>query len=365
MKDSSVQVSIYVGLGETPHGTHVSRVTFLPMGMAYTQSMLVIFDHANQFLSGWRVPGFHVNGPFSWKKPRRELHPGPPLSQIVTSLISGEGSPCAGSIGSQRILLFFPVYQPHCFQVLDLDQTLRLTEDEEQRPRRIILVYRDGTSVKLARLKGHIWPMLDEVWFGLVVVIAVAGSGVALCYACVHAWKWTLAVISSFILQADSVENLNRFGCRQESSRIQQRLNNFHYCCFAVARAMDNCAKAAQGRAGISILKSSAAKAFSRLRNSSFERRTALGKRRDGAFSRVGCRMDGLGIGTCNQSRFPGCLLPGRTSWGRMIRIDCAERGCIVQKHFDKRLSPDPSSATAVCTATAWSLALVSSNRVR
>lgn len=39
------------------------------------------------------MPGCHKNLPFSWKKPSKELQPGPPFNQIVTS---STGSPTVG-----------------------------------------------------------------------------------------------------------------------------------------------------------------------------------------------------------------------------------------------------------------------------
>ena len=38
------------------------------------------------FSTGAYVPGCHRNLPFSWKKPSKELQPGPPFNQIVISL---------------------------------------------------------------------------------------------------------------------------------------------------------------------------------------------------------------------------------------------------------------------------------------
>lgn len=65
------------------------------------QSTLVKFTHEYGFSTGANVPGCHVNRPFSWKKPSRELHPGPPLSQIV---ISSTGSPSVGWKTKKRAL---------------------------------------------------------------------------------------------------------------------------------------------------------------------------------------------------------------------------------------------------------------------
>ena len=45
------------------------------------------------FSTGANVPGCHKNLPFSWKKPSKELQPGPPFNQIVTS---STGSPMVG-----------------------------------------------------------------------------------------------------------------------------------------------------------------------------------------------------------------------------------------------------------------------------
>ncbi len=45
------------------------------------------------FSTGANVPGCHRNLPFSWKKPSKELQPGPPFNQMV---ISSTGFPMVG-----------------------------------------------------------------------------------------------------------------------------------------------------------------------------------------------------------------------------------------------------------------------------
>lgn len=57
------------------------------------QSMLVKFTQEYAFSIGAYVPGCQRNRPFSWKKPSRELQPGPPFSQMV---ISSTGLPMVG-----------------------------------------------------------------------------------------------------------------------------------------------------------------------------------------------------------------------------------------------------------------------------
>ena len=47
--------------------------------------MLVKLTHVYGFCTGALVPASHVKGPFSVRRPLSELHPGPPLNQMVTS----------------------------------------------------------------------------------------------------------------------------------------------------------------------------------------------------------------------------------------------------------------------------------------
>lgn len=50
----------------------------------------VKLTHVHGFFTGAKVPYCHRKGPFSCSKPSRELHPGPPLSQmVISSLASG------------------------------------------------------------------------------------------------------------------------------------------------------------------------------------------------------------------------------------------------------------------------------------
>lgn len=51
-------------------------------------NMLVRFVHEYGFLVGKRVPSCQVKGPFSVKRAESELHPGPPVSQIVVLLVA-------------------------------------------------------------------------------------------------------------------------------------------------------------------------------------------------------------------------------------------------------------------------------------
>lgn len=53
------------------------------------------------FSTGAKVPGCQVNRPFSWMKPSKELHPGPPFNQIVTVSL---GAPIVGSKMKNRAL---------------------------------------------------------------------------------------------------------------------------------------------------------------------------------------------------------------------------------------------------------------------
>jgi hypothetical protein len=116
--------------------------------------------------------------------------------------------------------------------------------------------------------------MLDKIGLCLVVVVAVARSGVALCYSGVLAWKWLFGFVSSFILLPNSIENVCCVGCRQESGRNQPGLDTSHHC-FAVAKGMEHCAKVAQGSASLLILNSSSAAMAC---SSAPKRRKGLGK---------------------------------------------------------------------------------------
>lgn len=60
----------------------------VPTGCS-TQTTFVRLFHAQSFLTGLKVPYCQMKGPFSWRRPSRELHPGPPFNQIrISSLAS-------------------------------------------------------------------------------------------------------------------------------------------------------------------------------------------------------------------------------------------------------------------------------------
>ena len=50
-----------------------------------TQTILVKLTQVYGFCTGANVPASHVKGPFSVKRPDRELQPGPPLNHMVIS----------------------------------------------------------------------------------------------------------------------------------------------------------------------------------------------------------------------------------------------------------------------------------------
>ena len=62
--------------------------------------MFVRLAHVYGFWTGAAVPGCQVNGPFSWKNPSMEEHPGPPFNQMV---ISSTGSPVVGYQTKNRL----------------------------------------------------------------------------------------------------------------------------------------------------------------------------------------------------------------------------------------------------------------------
>lgn len=62
--------------------------------------MLVRLFHEYGFATGAKVPGSQMIGPFSWMKPSRLEHPGPPFSQIV---ISFTGAPALGAKKKKRL----------------------------------------------------------------------------------------------------------------------------------------------------------------------------------------------------------------------------------------------------------------------
>lgn len=75
-----------------------------------TQTMFVKLTQVYGFLTGLKVPYCHRKGPFSWSNPSSELHPGPPLSQIVISspakgLSDGKNQKysCLSSLGSSEM----------------------------------------------------------------------------------------------------------------------------------------------------------------------------------------------------------------------------------------------------------------------
>ena len=82
--------------------SHVSHHTDTPNGGKTYHSIFVRFTHELDHVRTWfrigrinktyygfstgaNVPGCHRNLPFSWKKPSKELQPGPPFNQIVIS----------------------------------------------------------------------------------------------------------------------------------------------------------------------------------------------------------------------------------------------------------------------------------------
>lgn len=101
--------------------SHVSHHTDTPNGGKTYHNIFVRFTHELDdvrtcsrigkinntyygFSTGANVPGCHRNLPFSWKKPSKELQPGPPFNQIV---ISSTGFPMVGLNMKNRALEAF------------------------------------------------------------------------------------------------------------------------------------------------------------------------------------------------------------------------------------------------------------------